>query len=494
LRESEEKFRTIVDKASDGILIVDAFTKKFLQGNAIICSMLGYTEEEIANLTIYDIHPPQDVSHVLEEFEKQIKGEKAVAESLPVLRKDGSVFYANVSSASISLGGRHYLVGIFHDITERKRSEEQLNEAKNFLEIVLDNLMEALIVVDPTNYSILKANRSFLDYCGLDKESVISKQCYALIHHRTTPCVPPDVICPIGETLKTGKSTTTEHIHFDEAGNQLCVQVSTVPIISNGGEIRQIIHLSRNVTDLRKGEQTLRQQRVELSHVSRLATVGEFAASIAHEIHQPLTAILNNAQAAKRFLSSGTPAIDEVNDAIQDIINDDRRAGEVIRNLRLFLKREEADRAILDINSTIGDVLTILHGEILDKNVSVTTDLSPDLPRLEGDRVELQQVLMNLILNGCDAMMDVDIQRRQICIRTATNESNSIIVTVQDSGTGLDKSVIERVFEPYYTTKREGLGMGLSISKTIITAHGGRIWAANNPEGGATFSFTLPIH
>jgi len=362
LRESEEKFRTIFDRASDGILIADPITKHFLHGNATICSMLKYTEAEVASLTINDIHPPQELPHVLEEFKKQICGEKVLAESLPLLRKDGSVFYADVCSAPISIGGKNYLVGIFRDITERKDAE-----------------------------------------------------------------------------------------------------------------------------------QNLRKQREELSHVSRVATVGEFAASIAHEIHQPLTAILNNAQAAQRFLSSDTPAIDEVSDAIQDIIADDRRAAEVIRHLRMFLKRDEADPAILDINTIIGEVLTILHGEILDKNISVTPDLSPDLPHILGGQIELQQVLMNLILNGCDAMMNVDRQRRQMRIVTSVDGPSNIIIAVQDSGTGLDKSVIEHVFEPYYTTKKEGLGMGLSISKSIIAAHGGRIWAANNPEGGATFSFTLPI-
>lgn len=362
LRESEEKFRTIFDRASDGILIADVITKKFLQGNATLCSMLGYTKEEIVNLTIYDIHPLQDVSHALDEFEKQINAEKVLAKNLPVLRKDGSVFFSDVASALIAIGGRHYLVGIFHDITERKQAE-----------------------------------------------------------------------------------------------------------------------------------QALRRQREELSHVSRMATVGEFAASIAHEIHQPLTAILNNAQAVLRFLSAQTPAMDEVLEAMQDIINDNRRAGEVIRHLRLFLKREDPDRKSLDINGIIGEVLTILHGELLDRSVNVTLEMTPDLPHVQGSRVELQQVLMNLILNGCDAMMDIDSKQRRICIRTSFDELNSITIAVQDSGAGLDTKVIDRVFEHFYTTKREGLGIGLPISRSIIAAHGGKIWAANNPDSGATFYFTLPI-
>jgi two-component system sensor kinase FixL len=278
--------------------------------------------------------------------------------------------------------------------------------------------------------------------------------------------------------------------HRRKDGSIFPVEVSVQYRPTDGG---RMVAFLRDITERQQAEQALRRQREELSLVSRMATVGEFAASIAHEIHQPLTAILNNARAAQRFLSAETPAIDEVLDAIQDIINDDRRAGEIIHHLRLFLKREEAERTILDINGIIGEVLTILHGEILDRKVSVTPDRSPDLPHVRGDRVELQQVLMNLILNGCDAMMDLEIQRRRLRIRTSVDEPNSIAIAVQDSGTGLGANEIDRVFEHFYTTKRDGLGIGLPISRSIILAHGGRIWAANNTDIGATFYFTLPV-
>ncbi len=378
---------------------------------------------------------------------------------------------------------------------DRRQAEEELKTAKNFLDAVLDNLSDSLIVLDPSTYVIVEANKNYLNFCGLDKDAVIGKRCYELTHHRSTPCSPPDDICPLGETLKTGRLSTVEHIHCDSTGSKLNVEVSTVPIMSEGGEIHQVIHLSRNITERKQALQALLQQREELSQVSRLATLGEFAASIAHEVNQPLAAILNNAQAAQRLLSLDTPAIDEVRNALQDIIDDDRRASEVIRHLRSFLiKRKDPERAIIDMNSVIEEVLTILHHEIVDRHVSVTLDMSPDIPPVEGDRIELQQVLMNLILNGCDAMVNSDFQRRHIRIRTSVDEPNSIIVAVQDSGTGLDTNEINRVFEHFYTTKQEGLGMGLSISKSIIAAHGGRIWAVNKPDGGATFYFTLPTY
>jgi len=495
LKESEEKFRTIFDKASDGILIADPITKKFLQGNATIESKLGYTVEEIGHLTINDIHPPNDIPHVLDEFEKQRKGEKVLAEAIPVLRKDGSVFYADIGSKPITIGGIVYLLGIFHDITERKRAAERLKTARDFLDAVLDNLMDPLIVIDTADYSISRANKAFIHSCGLNADTVVGKRCYELNHCKSTPCDRPDDLCPLAETLKTGQQSIVEHIHYDSAGIEHYVTISTVPIINKRDEIRQIIHISRDITPRKQAEQALRQQREEFALVSRLATVGEFAASIAHEIHQPLTAILNNAQAAQRFLSSNrSDAIAEVRDALTDIISDNQRAANVINHLRAFLKSKEPDRTILDINTVIEEVLTMIHGELIDRHVYVNTELSPEIPPVEGYRVGLQQVLMNLILNACDSMLTVEPKRRRMHIRTSTEEPNNMMVAIQDSGTGLDTNEIDRVFDQFFTTKREGLGMGLSISKSIIAAHGGRIWAVNNHDCGATFLFTLPIY
>jgi len=493
LRDHKEKFETIFNSAIDGILIADIFTQKILQGNPAICAMLGYSREELGKLAIDAIHPPENLAGILEEFEKQIKREKALAEGIPVLRKDGSIFYADIASSPATIGGKGYLVGIFRDITERKRTEEKLKAGKNFLNAVLDNSTDSLLVIDTGNHSILRANKTFLDSYGLS--TVKGTNCCALFHDRSTPYFPPNDICPLEETVKTGRQSTIEHVHKDKSGAKRHVMVTAVPIKNNKGEIHQILHLSRDITDRKQAEQVLRQQREELALVSRLATVGEFAASIAHEIHQPLAAILNNARAAQRFLSSGTDnAIEEVRDALKDIVDDDRRAAEVIEHLRSFLKRKESGRSILDINLIIENVLTILRGELLDRRVYVKTDLSPGIPSVEGNSTGLQQVLMNLILNGCDSLLHVAHPRRKMVIQTAAGGQDDILVSVCDSGKGFSAGQTERVFDHFYTTKPKGLGMGLSISKSIITAHGGSIWAEDNPEGGAIFFFTLPVH
>lgn len=376
----------------------------------------------------------------------------------------------------------------------RQAMEAELQISKDLIETAFDAISDALSVIDTTNFTILGTNKAFRDAYGANKTAVHGKCCYEITHQRSTPCVPPDDACPLIETLKTNQPAIVKHLHKDSSGSHKHFEISAFPIRNTSGEIQQIVHVARDVTERNLMEAENRQQREELSHLSRLATIGEFAASIAHEIHQPLTAILNNAQAAKRLLSAAQPDIDEVHDALTDIINDNKHAAEVINNLRSFLKKREVDNENFDVNEVIGEVLRILHGEITDRNICVNLDLNRDIGPVLGSHINLQQVLLNLILNALDAMSHLEPQQRRLFIRTFFDESqDNITAAIKDSGIGFDDRTREHIFEPFYTTKPAGLGMGLSITKTIITAHGGRIWAANNPEGGATFYFTLPL-
>jgi len=493
---AKELYRHIFDKLGEGILIADAVSQQILQGNATICSMLGYSKNEIGDLTLMDILASKNIDHLLNTLGKRITGENIFFEDLPFIKIDGSIFSADVETASLKINGKQYVVCICHDTTGHKYAAETLKTARNFLDELLDNLMDAVIVINAADYSILRANKIFLDFFGLDSETVIDKHCYELNHRLSGPCSFSDGPCPVAETLSTGRQATEEHIHYDRTGVRRYIAVTAIPIAGEGGQIRRIIHLARDITQRRQAEQALRQQREELSQVSRLATVGEFTASLAHEIHQPLTAIMNNAMAALRFLSlpDAFSAIEEVRDALKDIIDDDQRASEVIQHLRSFLKKKEVAPSACDVNTVIQDVLTILRGELIDKNVHVVQTLSPNIPKVHCGRVEMQQILLNLIMNACDALVGVDDQRRQIRIRTSMDGPGRAIVAVEDSGTGLNPNDVIRIFESYYTTKPDGLGMGLSIIKSIVSAHGGRIWAENNAEGGATFFFTLSIH
>jgi two-component system, LuxR family, sensor kinase FixL len=217
--------------------------------------------------------------------------------------------------------------------------------------------------------------------------------------------------------------------------------------------------------------------------------MGEMAAALAHELNQPLTAIMSNAHAGERYLAQGAPPLDEIRDILQDVVGDARRAGEVIQRLRGLLRKDEARLLPLDVNHVIREMATLVHTDAVLRSVGIDLNLAPELPLVRGDRVQLQQVLLNLVLNGMEAMGAAG-EARRIVIRTQMADG-AVRVAVQDQGPGIPADQLSRIFDTFYTTKPNGMGMGLAISRSIIETHGGRLWAENNPDGGATFSFTL---
>ena len=246
-----------------------------------------------------------------------------------------------------------------------------------------------------------------------------------------------------------------------------------------------------DITERMNAERTTARQRDELAHLSRVAMLGELSGSLAHELNQPLTAILSNAQAAQRFLKHDPPRLDKIDEILADIVSSDHRAGAVIQRLRMLLRKEEAHRRMLDVNDVVVDALHLMRSDLVHRQVIVGTDLDPALPRVSGDQSQLQQVLLNYVINGCDAMDGQEGDRR-LLVRTRTTARGGVEVAVADRGTGILPADLERVFEPFVTTKAHGLGLGLSICRSIVEAHGGAVWASNNADRGATLHFELP--
>jgi NO-binding membrane sensor protein with MHYT domain/signal transduction histidine kinase len=255
--------------------------------------------------------------------------------------------------------------------------------------------------------------------------------------------------------------------------------------------IEQITHLASIAVEREQAEAALRQAQADLAHVSRVTTLGEMAASIAHEVDQPLSGVVINANACLRFLTAASPNVDEVRDGLHAIARDGRRASDVIARIRTLARRAETDKEPLDINDVIGEVVALAEGEARRARARVLTELAGMLPRVLGDRVQLQQVVLNLLLNGLDAMHDVMDRPRELIIRTEREATDHVRVAVRDSGSGIDPQLTTRLFDAFYTTKPAGMGMGLSISRSIVEQHGGRLWAVPNDGPGTTFQFTV---
>ena len=261
----------------------------------------------------------------------------------------------------------------------------------------------------------------------------------------------------------------------------------------NGKPVR-IRGASVDITKRKQAELEAARHRNELAHLSRVATLGELSGSIAHELNLPLGAILNNAQAAKRILAHGNVNLTEAQEILDEIVSEDKRAGDVIRRLGLLLKKGQVQQQSLRINKVVQDVLKLIRTDLISQNVTVAVELARNLPAVTGDVVQLQQVLLNLMVNACDAMANGNTPERRLLIRTGIEKgSNAVIVSVTDRGVGIPEEKKEEIFEPFFTTKAKGMGLGLSVCRTIVAAHRGRLWAINNAEYGATFHFTLPV-
>jgi C4-dicarboxylate-specific signal transduction histidine kinase len=271
------------------------------------------------------------------------------------------------------------------------------------------------------------------------------------------------------------------------------VQRRTAELARANEELKaEIRHAEKADEERRRAEQDLKKIQDDLAHVARVTTMGELAASIAHEVNQPLTAVITNANACLRWMAMDPPNLTEARESVTRIRRDGRRASDVVQRIRAFLKRRAPESAPQDVSDVIREVLGLLQDALRAAHVSADVELGKDVPAVLGDRVQIQQVILNLVMNGIDAMRGIQDRPRRLVVG-AGPEGGDVVITVRDSGVGIDPDKVDRLFDPFFTTKAEGMGMGLSVSRSIIESHGGRLWAALEGATGATFRFTLPM-
>jgi PAS domain S-box-containing protein len=397
------------------------------------------------------------------------------------------------SQAAISLENTR----LYRDLEEREAKIRRLVEA-NIIGIFIWNL----------EGQIIEANEAFLHMVKYSREDLISGRV------RWTELTPAEWSdrdeLAVAQLTTTGTFQPFEKEYYRKDGSRVHVLVGAATFEGSGNEgVAFVLDLSEQ----KRAEEELQKAQTELAHVTRVATLGELTASIAHEINQPLAAVVSNANASLRWLSRDSPDLAEACEAIRRIIRDGNRAGDVISRMRTLFKKASTTKERLDINEAIEEVVTLAQSQLQRNRVSLQTQLATDLPLILGDRIQLQQVILNLLINGIQAMTEVDEGPRELWVSSekvteisgesekdtlnnialAEAEWTHVLITVRDSGPGLDPKCLGRLFDAFYTTKSQGLGMGLTISRSIVEAHGGRLRPKANLPRGAVFEFTLPI-
>ena len=490
---------------------------------------------------------PEDREYAMQGYDRVVHEGKLYDLEYRVIRPDGSVRFVQSMGEPIRTpdgGAVVRLVGALLDITERKQSEDSLARLNRTLQ-TLYQCNQALVRASD-EYELLqtvcrilvevgRVRMAWVGYRELDREKSIrpvAQAGYDEGYVESVKATWEDTERghgPTGTAIRTGKPSWTQNIQTDssiapwrtEALKRGYGSNISLPLMSDGATfgaltlydqqpnafnertVEQFTELADNLAygvialrtraERSRAEHALREAQAELAHVTRVMTMGELAASIAHEINQPLAAEVTNANACLRWLTGPTPNLDEAQAAVARIARDGNRASDVIGRIRALVKKSATEQAHLDINEVIQEVLGLIQTEIRKNEVVLRMKLAPDLPRILGDRVQLQQVILNLMMNGIEAMSAVTDRSRDLLIRSCRYESDKVLIAVQDSGTGLETESLDHLFTAFFTTKPKGMGMGLAISRSIIEAHGGKLWASPNDGPGATFQFTLHV-
>lgn len=492
LRESEESFRTIFDNAAYGILIAGMESRRFYMANRAISEMTGYSGDELAQLDVTVLHPEESLRHVLEQFEKQAQGEITTARELPVKRKDGSVFYADITAAPITILGETYLMGIFSDTTERKQAEEALRDSEARYRVLADNVTDVIWTAD-MDFNFTYISPSVTSLRGYSVEEALAQT----LDQAVTPESFETAAAILGQALEREKAGsegpseiyTAELEMNHKDGSTVWTETAAHFLRDSEGRATGILGVSRNITERKRAEQEKQRMEQQVLLSGRLAAVGQLAAGVAHELNNPLAAVQGYAQ----LLTSRKDLDESIRDDVGTIYREAQRASKITANLLSFSRTHEPERKAISLNKVIEESIELHAYRLRVNNISIHTDLQPDLPRTLADFHQLQQVFVNLITNAEQAMTEA--HGHGTLTISSHRSGDAIEVQIADDGPGMPEDVLNRAFDPFFTTKEvgKGTGLGLSICFGILDQHNGRIRAESEPGSGTTITVEIPI-
>jgi PAS domain S-box-containing protein len=522
LRESEQRWRSLTEAlpqlvwsaTPDGAC--DYFSTRWTE-------YTGVADSELLGWRWMGVLHPEDRESTRQFWTDSVAGRRAYDVEYRVRRHDGAYGWFKTRGVPIrdSNGDIVKWFGTCTDITDGKRAEEalrhreqELRKARNELEKKVAErtselrrseayLAEAQRLTRTGSWALTVATREivhlsdqFYQIFGLDPErGTPSLQTVRQLIHPEDRSTAAEIV---DKAIRKGKGFELDYRIVLPEGTVKFIRVVAHPVFNTSGDLVEFLGTVVDVTerkraeeDLRESERRYREGQIELAHVNRVTTMGQLTASIAHEVNQPIAAAVTNADAGLRWLAAQPPNLEEVRDAFVHIIKASNQASEVVGRIRALIKKLPARKASLDINETILETIVLTRSEMRRHCILLQTELANGLPRIWGDRVQLQQVILNLIMNAIEAMSEVSEGSRVLLIGTGADTPDGVTIAVRDSGPGLKPESFGHLFDPFYTTKPAGMGMGLSICRSIIEAHGGRLWAIANAPRGAVFQFTL---
>ena len=490
LRSLQVRLEGILTAAVDGLVIIDE-TGTIEVFNPAAERIFGYSAVEAIGRNVNILMPsPYREEHdcylhnYLGTGVPKIIG---IGREVHGQRKDGSQFPMDIAVGELRTEGQKRFIGIVRDVTPRKNTEAALRAHEEELRLIVDNASVGIFMADRDGY-FKAVNPAFCALCGRSREELLGTRFQELIF-------PDDrrTVAKAYQQLSDTCRTMTEELRLIRQDNRIAHCTLHCSFIAVPEREPRIIAQAVDRTEQMFAEAQAREQRERLAHVGRLSTMGEMASGIAHEINQPLAAIATYAQAARRMIERGMSGTPECSEALDQISHQAERAGEIIRRLRAFMRRHETKKELIDINEQLRAVIRLADVDLRDHFCKIETQFAEPLPRVMADAIQIQQVALNLIRNAVDAMDHLSPAQRFIRIRTLQAAVDVVEVQVEDQGPGVRPEDIEHLFAPFFTTKTQGMGLGLSISGTIIAAFGGRLWYRASPAGGAVFYFTLPL-
>jgi PAS domain S-box-containing protein len=486
LQSSEDRLRLVIDTIPahvwstrpDGS--VDFINRRWLESTGqAMGDALGWDWGSVVH--------PDDLARYVDEWHAALAAGKPMESEARLRRADGKYRWWLIRNVPLrdELGKIVKWYGTAIDIEDRKQAEEALRQSEEQWRDVFENNPTMYFMVDAAG-KVIAVNPFGAEQLGYNVDELVGQPVLGVFYESDREAAQRNVALCL-EQIGRAKSWEARKVRKD--GTVIRARETAKAVPRANGPI--VLIACEDITEHKRAEEALRQAQVDLAHVNRVTTMGELTASLAHEVNQPIAAAVTNANTCMRWLAADTPNLKEARAAAMRIVKDGKRAGEIISRIRLLFKKGTPERESVDVSEVIEEMIVLLRSEAMRYSISVRTELAEDLPQVLGDRVQLQQVLMNLIMNSIDAMKDVD-GTRDLIIKSERGEDEQLLISVSDTGVGLPPQQADQIFNAFFTTKPNGTGMGLRISRSIVESHGGRLWAADNSPRGASFYLTLP--